>query len=170
MSSKKVQDVIFQWPSLCLFIYLILFHCLSLFCHIFHVFISTFSLYYSSFVSIVTCWFWAYYLFLVITVFSALFQCPASLCFVAHLLALLSLLFISNFFLCPVVCLDAKLTYLASWDDIRHAVCRRLAQLMITFSCNHVKWMPVGWQRGRFPPAVHQSVTNFSFAKAWAIW
>lgn len=133
----------------------------------FHVFVSTFSLYYFSFVSILTFWCLVNYIFLVISVFSALFQFRASLHFVAHLLALLSLpFFISNFFLCSVVSLDTKIMYLASWDDIPRAVCRRLAQLMITISFKHVRWMPVGWQKERFPLVVHQSVTNSSFWKA----
>lgn len=155
--------------TFCLFSHLFCFVSLSVsfLSYFFHVFISTFSLYYFSFVSILTFWCLVYYLFLVISVFSALLLFCASLHFVAHLLALLSLpFFISNFFLSSVVSLDTKIMSLASWDDIPRAVCRRLAQLMITFSCKHVRWMPVGWQRERFPLVVHRSVTNSSFRKA----
>lgn len=158
---KKVQNVLFWWPSLCFIMYFVLFYCLSL--SFFHAFISTFGLYYSSSVSILT-EVLVYHLVLVSSVFSALFQPPASLHFVVHLLALLSLLFSSsNFFLSFVVPLDNGLTNFASWVTIPLVACWRFAQLRIILSCNHIRWMAVGWQRDRFPPVIHQDQDGQSF-------
>lgn len=152
----------FQWPSLCFIIYFIYY----LFSVIFFTFLFLHLVCTPLPLSVSWHFGFCYNLFLVISLLSALFQSPASLCFAAYLLALLSFLFfISNFFLCFVVSLDSKLTYLTSWDDIHHTVYRRLAQLNIIFCWNHVRCMLVEWQKDRLPLVGQRSVTNSSFGK-----